>query len=191
MRGIRESVKDEGGRMKVDLHILSAGYGMIPADQMVVPYECTFATMKTKELRQWADRLQVPQVFRETVGQKYDLGLVLLGDDYLNACALDAGVQVGGPTLLFCGTGTAKKLPSMNDVRVVAISNPEATRFSCGLVALKGELACRMMLKLREDFELLERILDPMFDTLSHLESNQARIGSDVANYEMKSVKAI
>jgi hypothetical protein len=192
MRGIAAHRNTANGKpATVALHILSAGYGMIAADQLVVPYECTFTGMKTKELRQWADKLQVPQGFRDAVGPKYDFGLVLLGDNYLNACALDAKVDFGGPTLLFCGTATAKKLPPMNDVRVVAISNPEATRFSCGLVALKGELACRTMLKVREDFELLKCILDPMFDLLSHLESTQPRIGIGVANSEMKSLKAI
>jgi len=168
MRGI-EAVK-EAKNLKIDLHILSAGYGMIPADQLVVPYECTFATMKTKELRHWADKLQVPQGFRETVGQTYDFGLVLLGDNYLDACALDAKVKFGGPTLLFCGTGTAKKLPSMNHVRVVAISNPEAKRFSCGLVALKGELAARVLKGVARDPSVVKQLMDSSFDVLAWLE---------------------
>jgi hypothetical protein len=168
IRGI-EGVK-EIKNLKIDLHILSAGYGMIPADQVVVPYECTFATMKTKELRQWADKLQVPQDFRETVGAKYDIGLVLLGDNYLDACALDAKVKFGGPTLLFCGTGTAKTLPPMNHVRVVAISNPEAKRFSCGLVALKGELAARVLKGVANDPSVVKQLMDPSFDVLAWLD---------------------
>jgi len=168
MRGI------EGARgaksLSVDLHILSAGYGMIPADRSVVPYECTFATMKTKELRQWADKLQVPQGFRDSVGAKYDFGLVLLGDNYLDACALDAKVKFGGPTLLFCGTGTSKTLPPMNDVRVVTISNPEAKRFSCGLVALKGELAARVLKGVAKDPAVVKQLMDSSFDVPAWLD---------------------
>lgn len=168
MRGI-EAVKGTK-ELAVDLHILSAGYGMIPADRVVVPYECTFATMKSKELRQWADKLQVPQGFRETVGQTYDLGLILLGDNYLDACALDAKVAFGGPTVLFCGTGMAKKLPSMANVRMVPISNPEAKRFSCGLVALKGDLAARVLKGVTEEPKIVKSLGDSGFDVLGWIE---------------------
>jgi queuine/archaeosine tRNA-ribosyltransferase len=183
IRGI-DAVK-EVKNFKIDLHILSAGYGMIPADRVVVPYECTFATMKTKKLRQWADKLQVPQGFRETVGQKYDFGLVLLGNNYLDACAVDAKVTFGGPTLLFCGTGTAKTLPPMNHVRVVAISNPEAKRFSCGLVALKGELAARVLKGVAKDPSVVKQLMDSSFDVLAWLDQQS----SEKATSSIKAVK--
>jgi len=184
MRGI-EAVK-ESRNLKINLHILSAGYGMIPAAQSVVPYECTFATMKTKELRQWADKLQVPQGFRETVDQKYDFGLVLLGDNYLDACALDAQTKFGGPTLLFCGTGTAKSLAPMKHVRVVPISNPEAKRFSCGLVALKGELAARVLRGVANDPAVAKQLMDSSFDVLAWLDQQ----GSENAASSTKPAKA-
>ena len=169
MRGI-EAVKGAKS-LSLDLHILSAGYGMIPADQSVVPYECTFATMKSKELRQWADQLGVPQGFREVVVKPFDLGLILLGDNYLDSCALDNQVKFGGPTVLFCGTGMAKKLPSMVNVRLVPISNPEAKRFSCGLVALKGELAARMLNGVTQDPKMVRSFMDPSFDVLGWVET--------------------
>ncbi|MCB1079694.1 MAG: hypothetical protein KDM64_17890, partial [Verrucomicrobiae bacterium] len=168
MRGI-EALKGAKS-LSLELHILSAGYGMIPEDRSVVPYECTFATMKSKELRQWADQLGVPVGFRETVKAPFDLGLILLGDNYLDACALDAGVAFGGPTVLFCGTGMAKKLPALKNVRVVPVANPEAKRFSCGLVGLKGELAARLLRGVVAEPEELGRVLDPGFDMLAWLE---------------------
>jgi hypothetical protein len=170
MRGVGERRKDEGGGMKVELHILSAGYGLIPEDRVVAPYEITFATMKSKELRDWADSLQVPEDFRKTVAKPYDFGLILLGDNYLTACALDSSVKFGGPTLLFCGTGMAKKLPTLANVRVVPVSNPEAKRFSCGLVGLKGELAARALAGVKADASVVTKILDPKFDVLGWLD---------------------
>lgn len=181
MRGI-EAVKGAKS-LSLDLHILSAGYGMIPADRTVVPYECTFATMKSKELRQWAEQLGVPQGFRETVKAPYDLGLILLGDNYLDACALDAGLAFGGPTVLFCGTGMAKKLPALKNVRVVPVANPEAKRFSCGLVALKGELAARLLRGVVAEPEVLGRVLDPGFDLLGWLER---QMGAGKESVEVK-----
>lgn len=169
MRGIG-AIRNADGKSQIDLHVLSAGYGVIPESRKVAPYEVTFATMKAKELREWADSLKVPRDFRKTVGKEYDLGLILLGDHYLKACDLDAEVSFGGPTILFCGTGMAKKLPAMEGVRVVPISNPEAKRFSCGLVGLKGELGARLIDGIGKDPKVLKKILDPKFDLLAWLD---------------------
>jgi hypothetical protein len=110
-------------------------------------------------LRQWASRLGVPSAFRELVKAPYDLGLVLLGDDYLDACALDAGVQVGGPTLLFCGSHAQRGLPGLDGLRAVPLTNVEARRFSCGLVALKGELVARLLDARASDHGFLATLL--------------------------------
>ena len=161
----------EAGPSPIDLHILSAGYGLIPEGRVVAPYEITFATMKSKELRDWADSLQAPEDFRKTVAKPYEFGLILLGDNYLTACALDSSVKFGGPTLLLCGTGMAKKLPILANVRVVPVSNPEAKRFSCGLIGLKGELAARALAGVKADASAVSKILDPKFDVLGWLDS--------------------
>jgi hypothetical protein len=166
MRGLQVVRSLNGSAPSTDLHILSAGYGLIPEGRVVAPYETTFATMKAKELRDWADSLNVPADFRKTVAQPYGFGLILLGDNYLAACALDASVKFGGPTLLFCGTGMAKKLPAIANVRVVPVSNPEAKRFSCGLIGLKGELAARALAGVKADASAVTKILDPKFDVL-------------------------
>ena len=168
MRGVGET--RSAGKDQIVLHVLSAGYGLTPEERLVAPYEITFATMKSKKLRQWADILHVPEDFRRTVAATYDFGMILLGDNYLTACALDASVKFGGPTLLFCGTGMAKKIPKLANVRVVPISNPEAKRFSCGLVGLKGELAARVLSGISADASMAEKVLDPKFNVLKWLD---------------------
>jgi len=188
MRGVAAMREAGSGESKnvVNLHILSAGYGVIPESRVVAPYETTFATMKTKELREWADVLKVPEDFRKSVAKKYDLGLILLGDNYLQACAVDEKIEFGGPTLLFCGTGMAKKLPALKNVRVVPISNPEAKRFSCGLVGLKGELAARLLKGVTDDPAVLNRLMDPKFDLLAWLDK-QPGAGKRAADADAKS----
>lgn len=190
MRGVVGFREDESGKAKneVKLHILSAGYGVIPEDRMVPPYEVTFATMKTKELRDWADALNVPADFRKTMVSKCDLGLILLGDNYLAACNLDGKVGFGGPTLLFCGTGMAKKLPFLKNVRVVPISNPEAKRFSCGLVGLKGELAARLLKGVANEPAVLNSLMDPKFDLLAWLDK---QVGAGKSAFETESKPAV
>src|SRR5437762_9818472 len=77
MRGVQQFREAVGGNGKsLDLHILSAGYGIVPEARRIVPYEVTFATMKAKELRTWADNLKVPQEFRKLIERPYDLGLI-------------------------------------------------------------------------------------------------------------------
>jgi hypothetical protein len=176
MRGVNAFRSSQAtGRSSLDLWILSAGYGLIPEQQVIAPYEVTFATMKTKEIDAWSKVLNIPEDFRKLVVKPYDLGLILLGDNYLRACQLDKAVKFGGPTILFCGTGMAKKLPEVPNVRVVPISNPEAKRFSCGLVGLKGELANRLLSAVAEDPALAGRMFDKKSDILKLLASVEGK----------------
>jgi Queuine tRNA-ribosyltransferase len=145
MRGVSDARK---AGVDLDLQILSAGYGVIPANRRIAPYEATFQGMPKGELRKWAHALGVPEAFRKAVATPCDLCLVLLGDDYLAACALDGTIRFGGPTLLFCGNNTLKKLPKLGNLHAIALTNAEAKRFSCGLVGLKGELASRILTRI-------------------------------------------
>ncbi len=179
MRGvqtIREHGNNNGIPLKLDLWVLSAGYGMVPGDRKLAPYECTFQGMKSKELRDWANKLKVPDQFREIVYKKYDIALILLGDSYLTACSIDASVVFGGPTLLFCGTGAAKRLPRLPQVKVTTLSNPDAKRFSCPLVSLKGEIATRIMSRLMRKEVSLLHLADPAFDVLGSIVDPQGAL---------------
>lgn len=135
----------------LDLRILSAGYGLLEGSTLVAPYESTFQGMGRAELSSWARYLGVPVSFRTTVARPFDLGLVLLGDDYLEACELDASVRFGGPTIVFCGKTMQRRLPEWDGVRTVGLSNEDATEHSCGLVGLKGKLCSRVLHQLMGD----------------------------------------
>lgn len=151
MRGVaayREAHPSNGAGSTLDLRILSAGYGLVSGATKLAPYEATFQGMKRDELRAWAAELGVAQAFRAALAEPYDLALVLLGDDYLAACALDDAMVLGGPTIFFTGKNTAKRLPEIEDLKPIVLTNAEAKRFSCGLVALKGELASRTLTRL-------------------------------------------
>lgn len=151
MRGVeafRSAYPSNGTGPSLDLQILSAGYGLVSGDKEIAPYEATFQGMKSKELEAWASQLQVAASLRRSLDQPYDMGLVLLGDSYLKACRLDEIERVGGPTLLLCGKNAAGRIPRIANLKVVVLTNAEAKRFSCGLVALKGEIASRILIGL-------------------------------------------
>jgi len=160
MAGVRE-LRERAPDIRLDLHILSAGYGLVPADRRLAPYEATFSGMGTRALRAWADQLEVPASVRGLLAEPYDLALVLLGNEYLDACRLGDDVRLGGPTLLICGVNMAKTLPRLPRLRPLALSNAEAKRFSCALIGLKGELAARILKRLADGPALAKRLFDP------------------------------
>lgn len=161
MRGVNAFRNANSGtdRAALDLCILSAGYGIIPGARKLAPYEATFQGMGKSEIRAWADTLRVPSAFREALSGPHDLAIVLLGDDYLDACAIDASLTLGGPTLLFCGSAAAARLPKLDNLHTVVLKNAEAKRFSCGLVALKGELGARVLGRLVTDPSFLASLM--------------------------------
>ena len=160
MAGVRE-LRERARDIRLDLHILSAGYGLVPADRRLAPYEATFSDMGKPALRAWADQLEVPAAVRGVLAEPYDFGLVLLGNEYLEACRLGDDIRLGGPTLLICGANMAKTLPRLPRLRLLALSNAEAKRFSCALIGLKGELAARILRRLADGPALAKRLFDP------------------------------
>jgi hypothetical protein len=156
--------------LAVDLFILSAGYGWVPGDRQLAPYECAFTGMSTTALHRWAETLGVPTRTRRLLARKVDLALVLLGGTYLKACELDDTIRPGGPVLFLCGAGSVRKVPGHQRVRPVALSKAEARRFHCGFVGLKGEVAGRLLELLAADAGALPCLADPATDLLALLD---------------------
>ncbi len=168
MRGVEAFRRRAAPEGTLRLLILSAGYGLVPSDQELAPYECTFQGMKASQLQRWSRRLRVPEDFRAALSQTYDLGIVALSADYLKACELAPDIRPGGPTLLLCGGGQAAKTPKLTNLRPIVLANSDARRFACGQVALKGEIAGRMLARLAGDANLAV-FQDPAADILEML----------------------
>jgi hypothetical protein len=170
MRGIkhfRQTRSAAATSTTLDLWILSAGYGWVPGNQRLAPYEATFQGMGRHDLHSWAEQIGVPSDVRKLLSQPYDLALLLLGDAYLEACALDSALHLGGPTVLLCGREAAARLPGLPQLRSVPLGNAEAKSFGCGLIGLKGEIAARLLTVVESVPGLPERLLDPTTDVLS------------------------
>lgn len=143
--------------VQLDLWIVSAGYGVVPGDRLLAPYECTFNGMKKEERRRWADHLQIPAESRKVLAEPYDLALILLGDTYLEALALDEEIILGGPTLVFCGKVASQQLSGIPNLFPVELGTADAKSFSCGMVGLKGEVAGRLLRLLGDDLGMVAR----------------------------------
>jgi cytoplasmic iron level regulating protein YaaA (DUF328/UPF0246 family) len=147
MKGVK-LFREKFGEENLNLWILSAGYGLIEAKREVVPYECTFQGMKAAEVKRWSDHLNIPEAAHRVLAGNADLTIVLLGDSYLKALQMDESFTFGAPTIFLASNGSQKLIKVHGKTKVIPFSNREAKRYSCGLVALKGEITTRILRKL-------------------------------------------
>ena len=172
MRGVKE-YRDAGkpaGELRFP--ILSAFYGLLPSGRRVSSYDRSFSGLPTAAIRLQGREQNVPQDIRKLLRKSFDLGVLLLGDPYLRACDLDADVELGGPLLCFCSPAVARRMPKIDGLRTVSLANAEARRFSCGLIALKGELGGLLLSQLAADPDALGSLTSSRTDILSQLERN-------------------
>ena len=71
----------------VDVAIISAGYGLLLENDIIVPYEVTFNNMNSKQLNEWASYLNIAKDVNQLI-KDYDIILVALGNKYLKVLEL-------------------------------------------------------------------------------------------------------
>ncbi len=171
MRGVKQYREAEEPAGELRFQILSAYHGLLPARRSISSYDHSFSGLPTAVIRKQGLEKKVPSDMRKLLRKPFDLGLLLLGDPYLRACDLDADVELGGPLLCFCSPAVARRMPMIPGLRTIPLANAEARRFSCGLIALKGELGGRMLSGLTLEPETIESLVSPRTDILRRLES--------------------
>jgi hypothetical protein len=170
MRGI-EKYRDAGHPAgKLRFRILSAYHGLMPPHRPISSYDHSFSGLPAAAIRQQGREMNVPEDLRRLVRKPFDLGLLLLGDPYLRACDLDADVKLGGPLICFCSPAVARRMPKIDGLRTISLANAEARRFSCGLIALKGELGGRLLSQLAAEPDTLANLTSPRTDVIHQLE---------------------
>jgi hypothetical protein len=121
-------------------------------------------------IRRQAHERNVPDDIRRLLGKPFDFGVLLLGDLYLRACELDSDITLGGPLVVFCSPAVARRMPQIVGLRTITLTNTEARRFSCGLIALKGELGGRLLSQLATDPGAIDGLAAPDADVLGQLD---------------------
>ncbi len=146
------------GKEAVSVKIISAGYGLIPEDRVIVPYSITFNLMKSNEICSWADFLGIHEAFKQAV-VGYDLVFVLLGDKYLRALNLPVETHTNQTFIFFASNKSINYIDSGKaKSEVFTLSNTDASRFSCALVGLKGHLLQLIANEVRENSDLLQSL---------------------------------
>ena len=145
------------GPEAVTVNVVSAGYGLVPEDQPLVPYEVTFSTMRPEEIRCWADKLDIPESVRQVVAD-FPLVIFLLGSRYLEAIRLPLDARKD-QRFIFLATQKEAQKPKPPRITVVRAGPQEASAFGAGNVSLKGrmfDLFARAIV--RQGPELLDKV---------------------------------
>ena len=70
-----------------DLNIISAGYGLLSEEDVIVPYNVTFSGLKKGELLERSNSLKLHEQVTSLISE-YDLVFFLLGKEYVQALQL-------------------------------------------------------------------------------------------------------
>lgn len=149
---IRESSK------KVDIAIISAGYGVIREQRKIVPYEVTFNSMKSQEIDEWANHKHIPEDIKE-ICKSYDLIFLLLGERYLRAFKASLELRENQTLIALISEKSAKNFSLIGGKSYfLTLGAAEAKQYSFGLVGLKGYLFKRFAYKVGQSEDLLEKV---------------------------------
>jgi hypothetical protein len=132
------------GRSDLRLKVVSAGYGLLDEDDLVQPYNVTFAGMSQGDLASWSRTLRLPDAVKALCREPWWTGmLVLLGKPYLQACEFHRVPAPGFPAMFVCSGESQKFVPRW--AKAVTLVVEDCARFSCGHIGLKGEVGSRLL----------------------------------------------
>lgn len=148
MEGL-EQVRKIYGQAVIDLHIISAGYGLLSECDVIVPYNVTFQRLRPKEILAYSDSLQIHQRV-ETLIADYELVLFLLSKEYVQTLRLPFQVPDTVTQIFPLGKGYRSLIPDSPNTHFVPAGNDLACTLRVMGIALKGflfkklcETACR------------------------------------------------
>ena len=136
MAGLEEIRKIYGSAV-VDLHIISAGYGLLAEDDVIVPYNVTFSGLNKGDLLARSNSLQLHKRV-ETLIAGYDLVFFLLGKEYVQALQLPFEIPNTVTQVFLLGTGYRKLIPDSPNVHFIPTGSSLAHELGVMGVALKG-----------------------------------------------------
>ena len=146
-RLVMESVRavwQQWGSDVLDLAILSGGYGVLRADEPVIPYDVTFDQFAGEALSDWGTMLEVPSKAAQLAGE-YDLVFLLLSGSYLAVLDLPLDVPEAVQQIVFTGKDSMALVPTRPNVHpFVAAGSVAARRWHVKAPHVRGFLFGRL-----------------------------------------------
>lgn len=138
------SVWDRWGREVLDLAILSGGYGLLQADEIIVPYDVPFDELDSDALADLATYLKIPERSASLV-HEYDLVFYLLSGRYLSVLSLPLDVPDSVHQILLTAQDSLVLVPLASNLHpVVADGGVAARRWHVKAPYVRGFLFDRL-----------------------------------------------
>lgn len=154
---VLKAVEEYGARLSLDWRILSAQHGLLPANDLIVPYEKVFPANKHDAFAA-AQRLGVHRELRAMLSPRssvigeLDAVIVALNERYLFACGLGRRQPepcVQQPTTIFV-TGYRRKAAGNPMLRYVTLTVETMRRLKANNVTLRWAAAAKSIQRLAE-----------------------------------------
>jgi len=152
MQGLR-LIRSTFGKDACTLTILSAGYGLIPEDRLIAPYDITFQGVPKPLVKARGEKLGVPSAIQKLVSD-FPLVFFLLGDDYLRSARPPI---VPTASQRFISFGSAKLRAAMRVV-VIPTTDQMAQGVGDNPRTRKGRMFHLLAAGLQEEPSMLEEL---------------------------------
>jgi hypothetical protein len=143
VEGVQE-VWERWGQSALDLAILSAAFGLLDAEQSIVPYDVTFDEFTEGELATWVEQLRLAERVQALVAQ-YDLVFYLLSGRFLAVLELPLEVPDTVQQIVLTDTESMSLLPASPNLHgFVADGSAAAQRWHVKASHVRGFLFKRL-----------------------------------------------
>ena len=158
MTGLKQ-VREKYGKDVVDLNIISAGYGLIRENKVIVPYDVTFGSKK-QEIIELSDKRQIPEQIKALISD-YDLVFFLLGQKYVQALQCSFKIHDAVTQIFLAAPSWKRLIPDhLQNIHVVCVGADLVDRLEgASRYNLKGFIFKRLCEEAcRQGFEVFEEV---------------------------------
>jgi len=125
-------------KVNFDHYIISAGFGLVKDDQLLVPYNKTFQGKTEKFIIAEAQKLGIADKLNNVLNNNYDLIFILVGEDYLigiKSILKKLNNSINSKSIFIF---TAKVTDDINNFQIILSGIKEASLYSYPVIGLKG-----------------------------------------------------
>jgi hypothetical protein len=122
-----EQVWRKWGRTSFDMFILSAGYGLLPPEEEIIPYDVTFDKLDATTYAQWVAELRIREEVVQLVSEAH-LAFFLLNGRYLTALGLPLDTPTAVTQIVLTDQESLHLLPAAPNIHSIVAHGPVAAR---------------------------------------------------------------
>lgn len=134
---------------KIDLRIVSAGYGLINENKIIQPYNITFAKKRNNKIKEMSEELNINRDINNIING-YELVIVLLGKEYLKACQFK-NIDIKTKIVFFAPTSVKNLIPKSKNVYTIDAGKIIGSKYGCNMISLKGRMFENVCVKIVEN----------------------------------------